>query len=131
MRIHGLYILAWGTYRPDFAAICPAFSSVNVKQRTTADIGSGSNCFIHLKKSAQNGTPELLVFFEDLSFFPDNGTRKLEIKPQKLTHHRSPPVIRYNYAKPHKRTFYRTKCLKSRNLCTDLEFFSGVQGMPL
>jgi hypothetical protein len=55
-----------------------------------ADIGFGSNCFIHLKKSAQNGTPELLVFFKDLSFFPNNG--KFEIRPQKLTHHRSPPA---------------------------------------
>jgi len=77
------------------------------------------------------GLRKLLVFFEDLSFFPDNGMRKLETKHRKLTHHCSPPVIRYNYAKLCKKIFYQTKCLKSRNLCTDLGFSPGVQGMPL
>jgi hypothetical protein len=45
-----------------------------------------------LKKSAQNGNLELQVFFRDLSFFPNDGMGKFEIRPQKLAHHRSPPA---------------------------------------
>jgi len=62
MRITRPIILAWYIDKQDFTATCPAFSSVNGKQRTKADIGFGSNCFIHLNKSAQNGTLELLFF---------------------------------------------------------------------
>jgi len=63
--------------RLDFTAICPAFSSVNGKQKTKAHIGFGSNCFIQLNKSAQNGTPEALFFLKKrIAFFPHNGDEK-------------------------------------------------------